>query len=178
MNTERFVTISGCSGGGKSSLINELKSRGYSTIDEPGRRVVVHETENSGGALPWVDMPAFAQRTTELALRDYERAANLSGIVFFDRGLIDAIAALEYATGHRIFDRDAQHRYNSRVFFAPPWPEIYVQDDERRHDFSDAINEYDRLLSTYKSLNYCIELLPKCSVEERADFILERVQSN
>jgi hypothetical protein len=33
---ENFVTISGCSGGGKSTLLSELRRRGFATIDEPG----------------------------------------------------------------------------------------------------------------------------------------------
>ena len=28
-----------------------------------------------------------------------------------------------------------QHRYNSKVFLTPPWPEIYAEDPERRHGF-------------------------------------------
>jgi hypothetical protein len=51
---ENFVTISGCSSGGKSTLLVELRRRGFATIDEPGRRIVVEELERGGRALPWV----------------------------------------------------------------------------------------------------------------------------
>jgi predicted ATPase len=37
---ERFVVISGCSGGGKSTLLKELAKRDHDVIDEPGRRIV------------------------------------------------------------------------------------------------------------------------------------------
>jgi predicted ATPase len=37
---DRFVVISGCSGGGKSTLLAELARRGYRTVEEPGRRIV------------------------------------------------------------------------------------------------------------------------------------------
>ncbi|MGE8398258.1 MAG: AAA family ATPase, partial [Comamonas sp.] len=30
-----FVLISGCSGGGKSTLLSELQNRGYTVIQEP-----------------------------------------------------------------------------------------------------------------------------------------------
>jgi predicted ATPase len=33
---ENFVTISGCSGGDKSTMLSELRRRGFATIDEPG----------------------------------------------------------------------------------------------------------------------------------------------
>ena len=32
--------ISGCSGGGKSTLLMELARRGHAVVDEPGRRIV------------------------------------------------------------------------------------------------------------------------------------------
>jgi hypothetical protein len=35
-----FVVISGCSGGGKSTLLDELGRRRYAVVAEPGRRIV------------------------------------------------------------------------------------------------------------------------------------------
>lgn len=34
---ENYVVISGCSGGGKSTLLSELAARGYHVVHEPGR---------------------------------------------------------------------------------------------------------------------------------------------
>jgi predicted ATPase len=56
------------------------------------------------------------------------------------------------------------------VFLAPPWPEIYETDPERRHGLDVA--EYSRLLETYPSLGYEVLILPNVGVSERADFIL------
>ncbi|WP_349254263.1 hypothetical protein [Rhizobium sp. CB3090] len=49
---------------------------------------------------------------------------------------------------------------------------MYVADRERRHDLSAAIAEYDRLAAIYPSLGYEIHVLPKVSVEKRADAVL------
>ena len=46
-----FVVISGCSGGGKSTLLTELGRRGYMTVEEPGRRIVKEELLGNGLAL-------------------------------------------------------------------------------------------------------------------------------
>jgi predicted ATPase len=97
--SERFVLLSGCSGGGKSTLLAALRVRGYHVVEEPGRRVVKHEFEKGGTALPWTDAAAFARRTIEVALSDREAAQEQPGWVFFDRGLIDAASALEHLTG-------------------------------------------------------------------------------
>ena len=95
---DRFVVISGCSSGGKSTLIAELAKRRYAVVDEPGRRIVKEELARGGSALPWVDRVAFARRAIAIALADRAVAGSLDGWVFFDRGLIDAAAALEHMT--------------------------------------------------------------------------------
>jgi len=33
--SDRFVVLSGCSGGGKSTLLAELARRGHSVVEEP-----------------------------------------------------------------------------------------------------------------------------------------------
>ena len=39
---DRFIILSGCSGGGKSTLLAELARRGFATVEEPGRRIVFY----------------------------------------------------------------------------------------------------------------------------------------
>ncbi|TNM62935.1 AAA family ATPase [Aliirhizobium smilacinae] len=168
-----FVAISGCSGGGKSTLLAELAARGFSVVEEPGRRIVKQELEGEGASLPWVDLAAFARRAIGTSIADRAEAAANRGWTFFDRGLIDAAIALEHATGELVTRRlNAIHPYHSTVFMTPPWPDIYEGDPERRHSFSDAIAEYERLSVIYPVLGYEVVLLPKVSVAERADFVL------
>jgi predicted ATPase len=169
---ERFVVISGCSGGGKSTLLAELGRRGHSIVDEPGRRIVQQELQKGGVALPWKDGQAFARRAIAMALEDRAAATALNGWVFFDRGLVDAAAFLQHLTDESVLAALAQaHRYHRTVFLTPPWPEIYVNDPERRHGIETAEAEYSRLLEAYPILGYKVSLLPKVSVSERADFI-------
>jgi len=170
---ENFVTISGCSGGGKSKLLQELRQRGFATIAEPGRRIVAEELRRSGRALPWVDAQAFARRAIEVSLADLMVADTSARWVFFDRGLIDAAGALGHLTGERVVESlGLLHRYNKRVFLAPPWPEIYAPDQERRHSLAEAVGEYDRLVDVYLRLGYDVHVLPKVTVAERANWVL------
>lgn len=169
---ERFVVISGCSGGGKSALLAELGRRGHAVVEEPGRRIVKEELREGGLALPWKDGIAFARRAIAMALEDRALASTVKGWVFFDRGLVDAAAALQHLTGEPALAALArEHRYHQTVFLTPPWPEIYVNDPERRHDLRAAEDEYSRLLEVYPALGYTVEVLPKASVPQRADFI-------
>jgi len=171
-----FFIISGCSGGGKSALLADLGRRGFATIEEPGRRVVREELASGGDALPWLDGIAFARRITALAKQDHDAARSLPGPIFFDRGLIDAAVALDHLRGEPIpADLASRYRYDSPIFLAPPWPELFASDAERRHDFASAVAEYDRLAAAYPALGYEVITLPKLSIAERLTFVLEHI---
>ncbi|RDE06377.1 AAA family ATPase [Sphingomonas aracearum] len=172
----RHVLLSGCSGGGKSTLLAELARQGSATVPEPGRRIVAEELLGSGSALPWVDLAAFAARALDMAAEDRQKATSARTWTFFDRGLIDAAVALQHATGAPVAETLAAFpRYHRRVFLTPPWPEIFTRDRERRQDLDEAVAEYDRLLSAINALGYHVTVLPRTSVEERVRFILERL---
>src|SRR5271156_3941527 len=161
----RFVVISGCSGGGKSTLLAELARRGYAVVEEPGRRIVREETERGGSAVPWLDAAAFLQRAVAMSIADRISAGTREGWVFFDRGLVDAAAGLQHLTGEAVPASLGQiHRYHRQVFLTPPWPEIYRSHPERRHGFDSAVAEYLRLLAIYPSLGYEVSILPKIGV--------------
>jgi predicted ATPase len=167
-----FVIISGCSSGGKSTLLDELARRGHATVPEPGRRVVREEQASGGTALPWADVRAFVDRIVALARADYAAAASNPGWTFFDRGLFDAISALGQVTGTGIRpDLLAPYPYHRQVFLTPPWPEIYETDPERQHGLAEAEREYQRLLTEYPARGYAVIILPKVTVAERADFV-------
>lgn len=186
-----YVIISGCSGGGKSTLLAELGRRGFATVPEPGRRIVAEQRRlndqaqschaQTAPALPWVDMAAFARRAIAMALDDRAAVAAAgtgagSGWTFFDRGLIDAAVALQHATGEPAVETLGRaHRYHPRVFLTSPWPAIYHHDDARTHDLKTAIAEYHRLCAAYAALGYTATILPLASVQDRADLVLERL---
>lgn len=176
---ERFVVISGCSGGGKSTVLRAMAERGYAVVEEPGRRIIAEQLmARRNDALPWIDLEAFAGRALELARADWERQRPAADWVFFDRGLVDAAAALEHATPNSQVDRLCRdERYHPMVFMAPPWPEIFATDEARRHGLREAIAEYKRLLAAYTRLGYSVEILPKAGVADRCDFILDRLGS-
>lgn len=171
---DRFVILSGCSGGGKTTLLAALHQRGYTVVEEPGQRIVREAMSAGGDAVPWKNMEAFLRRAMMLAANDYAQARDQGqSWVFFDRGLIDAAAALQAVTGEPVLTALAsRYRYHSRVFLVPPWPEIYQQNSERRHSIDAAVAEFARLQQVYPTLGYRVSLLPKACVNVRADFVL------
>src|SRR5262249_23479030 len=104
---------------------------------------------------------------------DRADAASVRGYVFFDRGLVDAASALQHLTGEdQVSSLSRLHRYHATAFFVPPWPEIYVTDAERRHDFAAAVEEYERLTQAYPAAGYQVRVLPKVGIGARADIVL------
>lgn len=173
---DHYVIITGCSGGGKSTLLSELANRGYTVVQEPGRQIVKEQMAIEGDGLPWVNLEKFL----ELALSRYLYFFNSQKgdqTTFFDRGIIDALQLDQPQASY--FRKAAERfRYYKHVFLVPPWEEIYANDPERKHDFESAKKEYEELLIKYKEFEYEVIIIPKYSVKERADFVLDRLNIN
>ena len=162
------ILITGCSGGGKSTLLSELNRRGYAIVEEPGRRLI------AAGITPWADLGGFLAAAAAMARADLGWHASATGPVFYDRGLIDALAGLERLDQGETADAlDRMRPYLGGVFLAPPWPEIFVSDGGRQHDFGAAMAEYDHLARLLPDLGYEPMELPRTCVQDRADFVLD-----
>lgn len=178
--SERFVVITGGPGSGKSTLIEVLEDAGHARSVEAGRAIIRDQVAIGGPALPWSDPAFFAELMLCWEMRSYGMAQEQFGLVFFDRGVPDCIGYLRLmglpvpAHMHRAAD---VCRYNRLVFLAPPWREIFHQDEERRQDFAEAVRTFEALASTYRDLGYELVELPCAPVEERRRFVLDRLRA-
>ena len=64
-------------------------------------------------------------------------------------------------------------RYQRRVFIAPPWPDIFRQDSERRQSLDEAVRTYEAMVEVYGAYGYKLVELPRSSVEQRVRFVLD-----
>ena len=64
-------------------------------------------------------------------------------------------------------------RYRRSVFIAPPWPEIFAGDAERKQDFAEAQRTYEAMLQAYPRFGYALLELPRASIGERVAFSLK-----
>jgi predicted ATPase len=108
-----------------------------------------------------------------MSITDFEAAR---GLTFFDRGVVDAAVAIAATGGDRPTSAIECLRYD-RLFLAPPWPEIYVNDDDRRHSLEKALLDYERVRQAYLDAEYVPVMLPRDPVAARADFILGELQA-
>lgn len=172
ISRKNYVVISGCSGGGKSTLLSELERRGYSIVLEPGRQIVKEQHAIEGDALPWINPRKFLDLVLSRYIYQFNSQEQTDQFIFFDRSIIDALQ-LDFFQPKYFQNAAHNFRYNRLVFLVPPWPEIFTNDAERKHDFESAVKEFDELLIKYKNFGYEILLIPKVSVSDRADFILK-----
>lgn len=68
-------------------------------------------------------------------------------------------------------------RYHRQVFVAPPWPEIYAHDTERRQSFAEAVRTHESMVATYTEFGYDLIPLPLSTVEDRVRFVTAEVGS-
>lgn len=176
--SSRLVVVSGCSGGGKSTLLAEMARRGYPTQPEPGRLIVKEQLYIDGPGLPWTDIPRFLDQCVERSMLSFNSAQPTDKPVLFDRSLIDAVAGMDRLglpvppSTRRAVER---YRYGPTVFLVPPWEALFATDEERRHGFADAVIEYEDLLRVYPAYGYRVEIIPQGTIAARADVLEQRL---
>ena len=173
--TDRLHVITGGPGSGKSTLVAALAAAGIATSEEVGRQVVREQLARGGTALPWGDELAFADAMWPREVAAHGRALASGAAVVLDRGAPDVVGFLRVGglPVHPAIDAAARTtRYNSRVFLAPFWADIYRHDPERRQPAALAAATEAVMRETYADYSYSIVELPRASVAERVAFVL------
>ena len=176
--SENFFVITGGPGSGKTTLLEQLRRRGFATVAEAGRAIIRDQLAVGGTAHHTADWALGAEVALAWEMRSYREAARNTGPVFFDRGIPDMVGyhpMMGRPTPAHFRAAAERFRYHRLVFVAPPWPEIYVNDAERKQDFAEALRSYDAVVVAYESCGYELVTLPKSTVDERANFVLARV---
>jgi len=166
--------ITGTVSSGKTTLIDQLADRGFQTVPEVGRQYI--EREIAKGR----KIEEIRANTTTLApiLKDImlgnEQGLPANEVVFLDRGFPDALSFYR-ANGrnpNEILADCFHHRYAS-VFlldrFPVEWDGIRTEDDAT----ADLIDEW--LARDYSALGYDVVKVPVLSIQERLEFVLERL---
>lgn len=174
-SSDRFFVLTGGPGSGKTTLIDALGRAGFATTMEAGRAIIRDQLAIGGPTTHQSDPAVFAELMLAFDIQSYRTALEETGPVFFDRGLT------ELAGYHRMMGMPTpvhfrtaaeKFRYNRKVFVAPPWPEIFANDSERKQSLDEAVRTHDAVVRIYAEFGYDIVPLPKASVAERVRFVL------
>ena len=181
------IVITGGPSTGKTSVIEQLELKGLSCLHEVIRNMTAEQQESNQDVIfksnPIVsveDPMAFNQSILDARIAQYESALNKKeNLLFFDRGIPDVLAYMDcfrQKYPQAFIDACTQHPYDV-IFLMPPWKEIYLLDQERFESYAEAQLVDTCLRNTYTQLGYEVITVPKDSVQNRVDFILNAVKN-
>lgn len=176
--SKKIVVIIGGPGSGKTTLIEGLNSKGYTCYPEVSREVIL-EARKQGFEQLFLEKPLlFSELLLEGRKKQYNQAVkDESSIVFIDRGIPDVLAYMHYiGDAYPAFFDEACHEHKyTKIFFLPPWEEIYTADEERYENYEQAKLIAGHLNETYKKYGYDLIEVPKDTPDNRILFILEHL---
>ena len=173
MPTQRVV-FAGGPGGGKSTLLRALHLRGYGVVADSARAII--QARRSRSLSPRSPPLEFAQAILHQDIQQYGEQTSRSGLVFFERGVVDALGML-HGIG-ALPDNElraflSSYPYHRQVFLFPPWEAIYANDAERDQTFAEAARVYQGASDWYQHCGYELVELPKVSIAERCAYVLQ-----
>ncbi|WP_066225659.1 AAA family ATPase [Formosa haliotis] len=179
MDTKKIV-ITGGPGTGKSSIIHALQDKGHSCLEEISRQVTLQAREEGVEQLFLTQPLLFSERLLKgRESQFYEANALEKSCVFIDRGVPDVLAYMDFIgdTYPETFVNVCKSLQYDHVFILKPWKEIYQSDAVRYENFEQAVKIHECLVNTYEGFNYTLIDVPFDTVENRADYILNKIQA-
>ena len=166
---QRYI-ITGGPATGKSSIIEYFQQKGHPCFEEVSRGIIQEQNIQTSAKNFDFESAVFQERKTQ-----YLAATKLH---FYDRSMLDGLAYMKLQNipiPQQMLTDLTTHRYESKVFIAPAWEEIYHQDSERLESFEEAIAIDKSLREIYQSFGYELVEIPLTTVEERVKFILSQI---
>lgn len=177
MQKHKKIVLIGGPGTGKTTIIKELKSKGYICFNEISREVTLEAQKKGIDQLFLKDPILFSKLLLEGREQQYVDSEKINDSVFFDRGIPDVLAYLNYseATYPSIFqEKSEQYKYDI-IFHFSPWKAIHETDNERYENFEETEKIATFLTNTYKNLGYQLIEVPFGTIKDRTNFILNTV---
>jgi predicted adenylyl cyclase CyaB len=171
---------------GKTSVLEELAKKGFTTIPEAARAIIKQESENKTPnykpILPWTDLQAFENLIVEKQL-ELEKMVNED--TFLDRSLVDPYAWAELGGVKLRDDMDdlVERADYTRVFILDRL-ETYTNDELRNETDEEAKLLHDKLYQLYDTFGFDIVEVPffegskEEGIRKRVRFITNEMGSN
>lgn len=169
------IVITGGPGSGKTALIEYLTELGHYCMPEISRELIIKAQQEGIDQLFLTDPLKFSDLLVEGRTAQFKHMPAMAhDYQFYDRGLPDVVAYMSFleltSPDHFLMALEA-HQYDA-VFILPPWPEIYVQDNERYEPFETATRLHKHIQDCYQDLGYQVISVPVGPLKDRADFLL------
>jgi len=177
LNYNKKVVLAGGPSTGKTSIINKLKKSGYKCFDEAAREILSNFNEKGNGfkSNP-IEISNEILKKRDLDFKSSESIKCKDNVVFFDRGVHEITAYLRSIEKSNKFWENIIEKYDyDLIFIFPPWEEIYTKDLNRIEDFEEAIKISPFIYEIYRTNFKKIIEVPQLAIEDRVEFILEKL---
>ncbi len=178
---QQKIVLIGGPGTGKTSVLNELKKRNYFCMEEISRKITLKAQKEGVEQLFLTEPLLFSKMLLEGREQQYlEAKKSKKNIIFFDRGIPDIHAYMNYFKTeypNTFLEKSNQYKYD-KIFLFSPWKKIYTSDNERYENFNQSIEIDAFLQKAYKKIGYKIIKVPFGTVKERANFIINSLQTH
>ncbi|MEI6789664.1 MAG: AAA family ATPase [Myxococcaceae bacterium] len=177
----RRIVLTGGPGVGKTTIINELRRRGFQVLDESAAEVIRNELGN-GNSEYWRDQD-FCNNILRLQITREIGSEDLQGPLFQDRSVIDTYAFVNHApaltppsaeVNQTIDGLRPNQRYFETVFFIQDLGESFTNIG-RREDLDESRRIDQALRLEFTQRGYRIVDIPPASPSDRVDQILREL---
>lgn len=175
MNNQWYV-ITGGPSTGKSTLLKELESLGYTTLPEAARTVIDRAIATGKTVNELRANEAKFQLDVLKHKQEIERDHARDTLTFFDRGMHDTLAYLELINekiDNAVIDAVKKSKYK-KVFLLDPLS-IYESDYARTETQEEALKLNALLHKAFSDYGMEPVKVPALSPSERAQFVLQHI---
>jgi len=173
---DKKYVITGAIGSGKTSIINELKKRGFYVVEEVAESFIMGLQKKKSKNLPWLNRVGFQNAIFPFLVQNHENLP-LNEVVFFDRGFPDEVAFFmqeDISLSDNYAGACKKYEYE-KVFLLSPWEEIYEKISTRPWSFSEVKKNFNLIVEAYNFFGYDLIEVPNDSIEKRVDFVLSKI---
>ena len=180
MAIKNIITGPCCAG--KTTIINLLKEKGYNTIPESARKIIIEEnSKNNNFSLnSEQDFINFQYQVLDKQ-KQYESniVRTSKEIHFLDRGAGDSIGYFQNRNikiPEDFLNKISSFEYSKVFFLELLKPEYYKQDSARKETYEEALNLQKSIFNGYKMLGFNPILISnELSINQRLEFILKNM---
>jgi len=174
----KIVLIGGPSSG-KTTLLNKLKERGFNIIPETAKDLI-DLRRMQGEKVDPKDIPKYSILQNDITLEQIRREREMyhGELTFLDRGIYDNLA---YCSKFLGFIPDitqkliGEHLGYDRIFVLDRLP--FIKEDFRVENSDEEASEiHKRIMQVYQNKGYKLERIPVLPIEERVNYLLEKVK--
>lgn len=172
------IAFTGGPGFGKTTALAALTARGFQCVPEAARAIIQERVSKGLAKRPAAS--DFARQILALDQSQYRRARESRGLVFFDRGMVDALGMCHEAGVTDPLDVQQaleEYPFHRTAFVFPPWEHIYSMDAERDQTFTEAVAVDSRVRRWYRRCGFDLVDVPPAAVDARCDFILAQLST-